>query len=157
MIFDRLWWAERRHKEKEARLKAQYQPKLEEAKRAKDQKAYAEILNEWYVESKLDDACEGLRSHKLVEKARKLGISIPAQPPLDDNEALDTDENWNFNEYTGSLTLNEAAEFKLRRDIRKEEMEKLQHQMRWVSQVVIPLIGLLGTMMGLIALLHALR
>ena len=156
MIFDRLWWAERRDRKKEGKLKAIYQPKLEAAKKAGDHASYEEILSEWHFESQGDDRYETLKTDLLVKRARRLGIPVPFKPSWDDPENNNWDY-WDMNQNTGSYTLKAKAELDLRREIRKEELERLQYAMRWVSQVVIPLIGLIGSVMGLLALIHALK
>ena len=48
-------------------------------------------------------------------------------------------------------------DLQLTREIRKEEVEHLQHQMRWVSQGIIPITGLIGALMGLISLIRSVK
>jgi hypothetical protein len=108
------------------------------------------------LESDLIDEPESIRTNRLVKRARKLGIPIPPRPNPHSQDAYDN-ESWAINMSTGGIYLSDKGEFELTRDCRKEEVESLQHQMRWVSQAVIPLIGLIGAIMGLIALVHSLK
>jgi hypothetical protein len=150
MILDRLWWAERRDAKALKELRDKYKSALEAAEKLEEEERQA-TLSDYFFERDLIEDAECLRTDLLVKKARRLGIAVPASPPrYEDNE------DWNCNRTTESCTLTREAELRLVREIRKEEMERLQHQMRWVSQVVIPIIGLLGTFMGLYSLIHAL-
>lgn len=155
MIFDELWRAERRTKKKAKRIKETYLPLLEAAKK-EDEEKYQSTLADFFFESDLNDEAASLRTDRLVKRARKLGIPIPAKP---NPWATDPVNNvsWEFNSTTGNFYLSDKAELELTREVRKEELERLQHQMRWVSQVIIPLIGLIGAIMGLISLIHSLK
>jgi hypothetical protein len=156
MIFDELWRAERKAREKAKRIRETYQPRLETAKKkGAGADEYQAVLAEYYFEQDLNDEPERIRTERIIRKARKLGIPIPPKPAYDSAE-MEENESWRFNWATGNAVFTEKAEFVLVREIRKEEVERVQHQMRWVNHVVIPIIGLIGTFMGLIALLHSL-
>ncbi len=104
----------------------------------------------------LIDEPESIRTSRLVRRARKLGITIPPRPNLFSQAAYEN-ESWAINTTTGCIYLSDKGEFELTRECRKEEVESLQHQMRWVSQVAIPLTGLFVALLGLIALLLSLK
>jgi len=156
VIFDQLWRTKRREKEIDKRLREQYHPLLEAAKKTKDQNQYQMVLGEFLAQRDLNDEAEHLETEMLVKRARKLGIPVPPRPYVYDDHASEN-EFWEVNFMTGNCYLKEETELRLRREIRKEEVERLEHQMRWVSQVVIPIIGLIGALMGLISLVHSLR
>ena len=156
MIFDELWRAERKAKEARKRLKEHYDPLLEAAKKEKNDEKHERIFYELMFELDLIDEPESIRTSRLVRRARKLGITIPPRPNLFSQAAYEN-ESWAINTTTGCIYLSDKGEFELTRECRKEEVESLQHQMRWVSQVAIPLTGLIGAIMGLIALVHSLN
>lgn len=156
MIFDELWRAERKAKEARKRLREHYDPLLEAAKKEKNDEKHEEIFYQLMLESDLIDEPESIRTSRLVKRARKLGVQFPPRPnPL----SRDAHENefWAINTTTGGIYLSDKGEFELTRECRKEEVESLEHRMRWVSQVAIPLTGLVGAIMGLIALVHSLK
>jgi hypothetical protein len=156
MMFDDLWRAERRERKRAKELRDEYYPLLDAAKKAKDSARYQEVLGEFHACMDLNDEGTRMRTELLVHRARRLGIPVPPRPVADSDEVFEN-ESWEVNTTTWNFYLKDEAELKLRREIRKEEVERLQHQMRWVSQVIIPLIGLIGALMGLISLLHSLR
>jgi hypothetical protein len=149
MIFDRLWWAERR--DDEARKKLRQTFELRATKELTPEERGAELSLYISATNQINEA-ERFRTRILIRKAHRLGITIPNAP-----SDYESNDDWNFNQATGDATLNHGAESRLAREIRQEEMDRLQHQMRWVSQVAIPIIGLIGSLMGLISLIHALR
>jgi hypothetical protein len=155
MIFDALWRAERSANKKRKKLHETLDPKIQTAKKEKKENEYQSLLSEYFMESDLiRDIPDSMRTERLVRRATKLGIPIPPQPSY---KNLDEDEHWEANPVTGSFYLQEKAFSELTRAIRKDEIERLEYQMRWVSRVVIPLTGLIGTIMGLISLLHSLK
>jgi biopolymer transport protein ExbB/TolQ len=151
MIFDRLWRAERKDAKALKELRQKYKPELDAAEKKGWEDQQGE-LSAYRFETDLINGAECLRTELLVKKARRLGVAVPPHPPR-----YEENDSWNFNRSTGDQTLSTEAESRLTREIRKEEIERLQHQMRWVSQVAIPVIGLIGSLMGLISLIHALR
>jgi ABC-type uncharacterized transport system involved in gliding motility auxiliary subunit len=151
-----LWRAKRREKKIDERLRQHYHPLLEAAEKTKDQNQYQKVLGEFLDLRDVNDEAEHLETEMLVDRARKLGIPVPPRPNVYDERASEN-EFWEVNFRTGNCYLKEETELRLRREIRKEEVERLEHQMRWVSQVIIPIIGLIGALMGLISLVHSLR
>ena len=156
MIFDELWRAERKAKEARKRLREHYDPLLEAAKKEKNDEKHERIFYDLKFELDLIDEPESIRTSRLVKRARKLGITIPPRPNLFSQDAYDN-ESWAINTTTGGIYLSDKGEFELTRECRKEELESLEHKMRLVNQVAIPLTGLIGAIMGLIALVHSLK
>ncbi len=151
MIFDRLWRAERRDEKALKKLRQKFQPEIDAVKNKEWEEARFDLADYILAQSQINEA-DRLRTRILIKKARRLGVAIPP-----DATGYEDNDDWNFNQATGYSTLTRSAELRLAREIRKEEMDRLQHQMRWVSQVAIPIIGLIGSLMGLISLIHALR
>jgi ABC-type uncharacterized transport system involved in gliding motility auxiliary subunit len=151
MIFDKVWWAWRKSDKRHKRVQRHYKPFFEAARKESDEK-YQEVLSQFTAEADLIPDPRALIAKRLISRARNLGIPTPSEYPNNDG----FDERWNFNQANGELTLTEEAELTLRREIRREEHERLQHRMRWVSLVIVPIIGLIGAIMGLISLIHSL-
>ena len=146
MIFDGLWFAEQKARKQLKALKARFDPLIEEAK--KDEPRRESLISEYFFERHLiGDPVDSMRADRLVRRAMKLGIEVPPQPsyPFSGDE----NDSWEVSN-TGFIYLSRKGERDLMRDIRKEEMERLQHQTRWVNQVVIPLVGLFATIVGVI-------
>ncbi len=156
MIFDELWRAERKAKKARKRLREHYDPLLEAAKKEKNDEKHERIFYDLKLELDLIDEPESIRTNRLVKRAKKLGIPFPPRP---NPHAQDADDNefWEMNRSTGEMYLSDKGEFELTRECRKEETESLEHKMRLVNQVAIPLTGLIGAIMGLIALVHSLK
>ncbi|PYV20447.1 MAG: hypothetical protein DMG27_23025 [Acidobacteria bacterium] len=114
-----------------------------------------DLLAEYFYEL---DQIEARRTNDLVRIARSLGVPVPPRPGLGEE-----DQNWEFNSNTGHL-LSEKAASELTTSIRKKHTEQLDYQMLWVRTAVIPIVGLLATIIGvlgsiiaLISLLHSLK
>jgi hypothetical protein len=149
MMFYRLWRAERRDDRAHEKLRQKFE--LNAAEKLEPEERQAQLSSYISAQNQINEA-ECLRTHLLVKKARRLGVAVPPSA-----SGYEGNDDWNFNEATGDFTLRRETELRLMREVRKEEMERLQHRMRWVSQVAIPIIGLIGSLMGLISLIHALR
>ena len=83
-----------------------------------------------------------LRTQKLIHKARKLGISVPKLP------SWFTDQYNVYSEHTYKV-LTEFGEAKVRNLIRKQRRE----DMEWWLKVIGALTGLIGVLIGLVAIL----
>jgi hypothetical protein len=156
MIFDELWRAERKARKARKRLREQYHPLLDAAKKEKNQEKYGGLVSEYLFQLDLSDEPETIRTNRLVKRAKKLGIPFPP-PPNPHSQDADDNEFWEMNRSTGEMYLSDKGEFELTRECRKEELESLDHKMRLVNQIAIPLTGLIGAIMGLIALVHSLK
>lgn len=151
MRFDSLWWAERRDDKAREKLRQKFKPEIDAAEKKGSEELRADLADYIFAQNQINEA-ERLRTRILIKKAHRLGIAIPPNAT-----GYEDNDDWNFNQATGDSTLTRSAELRLAREVRKEEMERLQHQMRWVSQVAIPIIGLVDSFMGLISLIYALR
>jgi hypothetical protein len=160
VIFDRLWKAEQRDDNARKKLKAHYYPLLEAAKKEKDEKKHGNTLSAYQNELDFIDDAKVLRTWIVVNRAKRLGIELPKKPDFGTEEA-DENEDWTENRATGNLFLTEKAFHSLLRKIRDEENERLEHKTRYVRNIVVPLggllIGLVGSIMGLISLIHTLK
>jgi hypothetical protein len=156
MIFDKLWWTERRDDKKRKRLKAHYYPLLEAAKKEKDEKKHNAILSEYRTELDFIDDAKALRTGVVIRRAKRLGIQLPAEPEFGTLEA-DENEDWLENRATGNVYLTDKAMHALVVQIREEDNRRLEHEMRYFRNIVVPLVGLIGSIMGLISLIHSLK
>jgi len=135
MIFDELW----RKQWQRDRLQRLYDRDVKRALKRNDYKAAESIREE--AAHFLNEADEGLQfsnSQRLIDRARRLPIPLP-----DYNDAQSWDNSW------GRRVLTRKGQADLLREIRKEETERLEHRMRWVKIVLIPigtfLIGVVST------------
>lgn len=160
MIFDRLWRAERRDDNARIKLKEHYYPLLVAAQKEKDEKKHGNILSEYQNELDFIDDAKALRTGIVISRAKRLGIELPKKPDFGTEEA-DENEDWIENRATGGVYLTPKAVHALRVQIREEENGRLEHQMRYFKNIVVPLggllIGLIGSIMGLISLIHSLK
>ncbi|HTZ72310.1 MAG TPA: hypothetical protein VMB47_00185 [Candidatus Aquilonibacter sp.] len=156
MLFDNLWRAERRQAKRSVQLKKKFKPLIESAKRNKDAELAQELEEEWWTESKLNDDADDMRSRVLIKEARKLGIEVPTKPSFSALSDYD-DEKWYLNDATGNCFLTDKAYADLFRHVRKEKSDLLDYRMRYVTRVVVPVTGLIGTIMGLISLIYAIE
>src|ERR1700730_5300569 len=151
MIFDQLWRAERRDARARKKLLEKFQPLLDAAAK-QGQKGHYAVLADYSNKSNMINEAEHLESALLVQKARRLVVALPPFP-----KGIEDNDDWIQNLVKCSLSLRRASKLNLMKEVRKEEMERLQNQMRWVSQVVMPIISLIGSLMRLISLIQALR
>jgi len=152
MIFDELWRAERKAIKEDERLSKLYKPALREAKKKNDQREFEALEGDYQRALRFNNGPEVIRTTRLVRRARNLGIILPTKPDWQPPSYHDN-EHWLFNVMHGGYILTEKAEFDLRQVIRKEESEQLEHRMRYISRIIIPLTGLLATITGLIGTL----
>jgi hypothetical protein len=152
MIFDERWRAECHAKRENERLSTVFEPAMKAAKKKNDQREVEQLSADYSLARRLNNGPEIIRTARLVKRARNLGIILP---PLPDWKApnFHDNENWLFNIMKGGYVLTDAAEFELRQKVRKEENERLDHKMRYISRVVILVIGLLGAVTGLVGTL----
>jgi hypothetical protein len=135
MIFDEIW----RKEWKRNRMQRSYDRDIKLATKEKNHK-HAEDLKEEgaHFWSGHNDEIDALRSRKLVAQAIRLRIPRPDY----------TDETSWTNWYYGYV-LTDKGYNELRSRIMKFQSERLEHRMRWVKIVLIPLgtfiIGVLTT------------
>lgn len=152
MIFDRLWRVERRSKKEKKRLKEKYRRLIDVSK---DQKERDRLTNQLWADLDLIEGAEYIRTEHLIKRARKLGVAVPKPPDFHSEDPFD-DGVWYINTATWNYHLVNEAEWELTRQVQKAEQDLIQYRMRWVTQVAVPLTGLIGSLMGLISLLHSL-
>jgi hypothetical protein len=136
MIFDQIW----REEWKRDRLQRSYDKdinKLVKVQKFKDAANLREEAAHFVNEADQDLDC--LRSRRLVKKAIRLQIPRPD---------FKDETSWTqWGEYGYVLT--DKGYDELRSRIMKFQSERLEHRMRWVKLVLIPLgtfiIGILGT------------
>jgi hypothetical protein len=94
------------------------------------------------------DQILNLSSLVLSDEAESLGIPVP---PLSDKTSWE--EGW----MPGTVRLNVEAQARLRQAIRSEHREKWSTFAFVVKEIVAPVIGVIGAIMGLLSLIHAIR
>jgi len=131
---------ERRKSEKE------YSKYVAEAKDADEQDfRIHEAIDE---REKIRDKILGLMSTQLSHRAEDLGIPVPS---------LSDGESWEQGYKPGTIRLTVNAQLKLRRAIRNEQRERWSVAVFVLKEIVAPLIGIIGAIMGLLSLIHAIR
>ena len=86
-----------------------------------------------------------LRSMHLSDKAEILGIPVP---PLNDKDA------WRNGLLPGTVHLSTSAQLSLNEAIRKEQRERWSFPAFILRDIMTPLIGVLGAVTGLLAVIH---
>lgn len=89
-----------------------------------------------------------LRSLELVDQAEDLGIPVPTLQDM---------ESWEYGRSPGTVRLTTKAQIQLRDTIRKERRDKLSIAAFMLKEIVTPIIGVLGAIMGVLSLIHAFR
>ena len=140
-MFD-LWRAERRARKERDRLRAHYRLLIAQARAAKDSARVQELEHEHYTDDLQVDEDHVLRTNLLVQRARRLGVPVPPrQEPW--TPQFDQDGNWYFNQMNGNFTLTDKARRSIIAEIRHEEDERFKGWVRWVNQVILPVLSLL--------------
>jgi hypothetical protein len=133
MIFDKIWRLERRMK----RLQNKYP-------RARAQGPEAEAKASDLLEATLEEI-GWLKDIRVKDQADKL--EIPTNQALKEGRC----RLW----LPGLSVLSLEERDKLRELIRKEKRARMEDRMLWVSHVVIPVTGLVGALIGLLAFLRS--
>jgi hypothetical protein len=118
----------------------EYAPRI-----ARAENGYDEILIDNYIDevSPYQPRLDAIKTRKLLEKARKMGIEVPAK----NSEWFNQQENV-YTEETYTM-LSWDGEAKLRKLIRKQRRENMD----WWLKIITAFTGLIGTLIGLIAIL----
>ncbi|MFZ0865066.1 MAG: hypothetical protein WAN06_00290 [Candidatus Sulfotelmatobacter sp.] len=142
MIRDvKLWWLRQRAK----RSNKNYSKYVASAKGEERESLISEAMS---VRDEQRDQILTLSSLLLSDKAESLGIPVP---PFGDKTAWE--EGW----MPGTVRLNVEAQARLRQAIRNEHREKWSIFAFVVKEIVAPVIGVIGAIMGLLSLIHALH
>jgi len=143
MIFDELW-RKQWHRDKLQRF---YDKEIGKLAKAKDHREAEELRQEaaHYVHE-ADQDLDFMRSWMLIKRARRLQVPLP---PYSDKQA--------WHDFWGRISLTPKAYDDLRNAIRKEEGQRLEHRMRWVKEVIIPILSALSVIGSLIVAYTALK
>jgi hypothetical protein len=138
-------WLIRRSEERELKLlAAQFAPKFEAAKKARDEEQEQAVYSEYsHQRDWIRDPTYGRIAEKLVAKARKYGIRVP------DKSADPENESWERSNATGDWMLVPDAEQKLRIEIRAEQRGRNDEIRKWTSLAFL----IVGTAFGLWSLM----
>src|SRR5713101_5674329 len=136
MIFDELWWAERRQDQELKKVRGVYYSLLAGAREERNVADSDSLMTEIAVQSDfIRDEVESLRTRRLLRRARNLGLSVP----------LHSDEDsWKCNSQTGSYYLTDHGRSEFCRSIQRAERARYDEWARWT----ILAIGLLGMVTG---------
>jgi hypothetical protein len=166
MLFDKLWRAQRQSRIRSEKILEQYEADLRQVRDTRfpteleRQNAISKIEADYGFATTTDDEFDVISTRITVKNARKLGIPLPPHPAPEHQFEYGKDL-WYFNEITGNTVLTEVGQFQVRQAIRKEQTERLQHRMRYVSLVGAPIVaflsGLIGALVGYFAVRHSIR
>jgi hypothetical protein len=153
----RLWWAKVKNQRKERqeikalerevnKLQLKYLPRMNAAKA----EGFEDVVLGEYIDevSAIEPILEYKKTERLLSKARELGIDIPQDSPgwFTDSHDFYTDKTYRVFSYIG--------ETRIRHLIRKHHREDIEW---WVAKIIVPLVGLLITLLSLIVAILALR
>jgi hypothetical protein len=135
-------WRLRRQRKRSQR---KYHNLIEKAQHGDD----SQILMNEAADERADirDAILHFSSLDLLDKAEDLGLPIPTY-------AQNRDQ-WEDGRQDGFIHLKRAAQIQLRQDIRNEQREKWNVMAFVLKEIVTPVIGILGAVMGLLSIIHA--
>jgi hypothetical protein len=146
-----MWYLER----DQASLHHAYRREMAEARKPGGQGDPDEIQARYASEDSLSrEELEGIRTERLVRRARQLRVPLPSSRPSGHNDN-DADENWDHGYMMGQWTLTNEGEGRLRRSIRDEEKARRETAASWLGIVSVPiavLTALIGATTGLIAI-----
>ena len=137
----KLWWLRRGMK----RSSKSYSKYIAEAKGEEREYRAAEASQD---RSERRDEILRLNSILLSDQAESLGIPVP---PLSDKDSWE--QGWE----PGTIHLTLKAQSQLRQAIRNERREKWSFAAFVLKEIVTPLIGAIGAIMGLLSLIHAFK
>jgi hypothetical protein len=138
-------WLIKRSDERQLKLlAAQYAPKFEAARKAKDEEREQQAYSEYsFARDSIMDPTYGQTAEKLVAKARKYGIRVPDKSTGPENES------WERSNVTGDWMMVPEAEQKLRIEIRAEQRGRNEEIRKWTSLTFL----IVGTVLGLWSLM----
>ncbi len=90
-----------------------------------------------------------LNSMKLLDKAEDLGVPFPSYQHQR--------ESWEDGREPGTIHLTREAQIKLQQAIRSEQKDRWSHAAFMLKEIVTPIIGVLGAIMGVLSLIHAFK
>jgi len=101
------------------------------------------------VREDIRDAILHLRSIQLTDQAEDLGIPFPSYQ--------DHRDSWEDGREPGTFHLTRKAQAELQQAIRRKQREKWELTAFFLKEIITPIIGVLGVIMGLISLIHAIH
>jgi hypothetical protein len=101
------------------------------------------------VREDIRDSILHLNSLRLLDKAEDLAIPVPSYQHQR--------ESWEDGREPGTVHLTREAQIELTRAIRIEQKERWAVAAFVLKEIVTPIIGVLGAVMGVLSLIHAFR
>src|ERR1019366_7601760 len=101
------------------------------------------------VREDIRDSILHLNSLRLLDKAEDLAIPVPS--------SQHQRESWEDGREPGTVHLTREAQIELTRAIRIEQKERWAVAAFVLKEIVTPIIGVLGAVMGVLSLIHAFR
>jgi hypothetical protein len=146
MIFDELWRAQRER----TKLHKTFDPLISKAEQEKRWDDSQSLISEFLMERNvIDDKISWIETKRVRKRAEKFGVPIP---PLSDKEC------WEEGFTPNTVRLKPEARIRISEQVRKERRARIEDRMLWVDYLgplVSPLTGLLGVVIGLVALLRS--
>ncbi|MGH9432928.1 MAG: hypothetical protein ACRD3T_15440 [Terriglobia bacterium] len=143
MIFDALWKAHRERR----KCNKLYRRLIENAEREKNSEEVETLcLEAMHERDVINEKINLLESSRIQEEAERLGIPIPKY-------SLDS-EAWEKGLRNDKVYLSLKAKGELRSQIRREKRERIEYWTLIVKDLVVPLMGLLGVITGLVSVIH---
>lgn len=139
------WRVTRRAKKRVAAVWREYEPRLAEANLHGGQE-YDSLYEEACSQVRLDEALiNSIRTRRWLRKAANAGVRVPAV-----NDPI----MWQ-RDIRRDLFLTNDGVAEIRRAITKEREERLRLNTAFLREAAVPITGILGTLIGLAATLHA--
>jgi hypothetical protein len=136
-----LWRLRQRRK----RLAKKYRKHIDQAKdRDEAQMLIGEAID---VREDIRDRILHVNSRKLSDEAEDLGIPLPSYQHQR--------QSWEEGRDPGTVHLTREAQIELTRAIRNERREKWSVVAFVLKEMVTPIVGVIGAIMGLLSLIHA--
>jgi hypothetical protein len=138
-----LWRLRRKRK----RLAKKYASAIDEAKDGDEAQAIMSEAME--VREDIRDKILHLRSLALADKAEDLGLIVPSyrhQRNL-----------WEDGLEPGTVRLTQESQLKLQQAVRSEQRDRWSLAAFVLKEIVTPIIGVLGAIMGVLSLIHAFK
>lgn len=133
----------------ESRTKRLYLKEIKEARDRKDQDKIQEIEGRYWWDMQEIDQCKFYwQQEKLIAAARRLYIPVPPKNTEKIRKEYQ-DDNWFYATPISEFLLKEQALVTLRREVRREQKEKLDLWMPWLSPIIGLIIGIITTIFTL--------
>jgi len=142
-MFDALSKAQRERR----KLEEQFSGLIGEAEKKKDYEERDGLVSELLMERDLiEDRINRIETDRVQKEAEKFGIPVPS---------LSDKESWDEDSQSHTIFLNVSTRLRLRQEIRKERRARWEDTTIWMDRIVLPLIGLIGAVTGLVSVLKS--